>query len=95
MPAVDLWVFPPQVGERFLVCSDGLNGELGDPEIGAILGAHDDPGDAAVALVDAAVDAGGRDNVTVVVVALDRRDDDGDDLDVDTAPRSEVRRAAT
>ena len=95
MPAVDLWVFPPHVGERFLVCSDGLNGELGDREIGAILGAHDDPGDAAVALVDAAVDAGGRDNVTVVVVALDRRDDDGDDLDVDTAPRSEVRRTAT
>jgi protein phosphatase len=95
MPAVDLWVFPPHVGERFIICSDGLNGELGDREIAAVLAEHDDPGSAATALVEAAVDAGGRDNVTVVVVALDRRDDDADDLDVDTAPRSEVRRTAT
>ena len=93
MPAVDLWVFPPQVGERFLICSDGLNGELSDDHIAALLGEHEDPHDAAVALVDAAVDAGGRDNVSVVVVVLDGREDDGDD-DVDTAPRSEVTRSS-
>ena len=95
MPAVDLWVFPPHAGERFVVCSDGLNGELGDDRIEALVAAHDDPEQAAVALVDAAVDAGGRDTVTAVVDAPDGRDDDGDDLDVDTAPRSEVRGPAT
>jgi PPM family protein phosphatase len=71
MPAVDLWILPPQVGERFLVCSDGLNGELDDDQVRALLDTHEDPHDAAVALVDAAVAAGGRDNVSVVVVALD------------------------
>ena len=94
MPAVDLWVFPPHVGERFLICSDGLNGELGDDQIATLLGDHEDPHDAAVALVDAAVAAGGRDNVTVVVVALDGREDDDDDAEVDTAPRSEVTRSS-
>lgn len=77
MPTVDLWVLTPQVGERFVICSDGLNGELADDQIAALLGEHEDPQDAAVALVDAAVAAGGRDNVTVVVVALDGREDDG------------------
>ena len=90
MPAVDLWVFPPQPGERFLVCSDGLNGELSDAQISHLLSTHEDPQDAAEALVRAAVDAGGRDNVTVVVVALDGRADSDDDPDADTAPRSEV-----
>ena len=94
MPAVDLWVFPPHVGERFLICSDGLNGELGDDQIATLLGDHEDPHDAAVALVDAAVAAGGRDNVTVVVVALDGREDDDDAAEVDTAPRSEVTRSS-
>lgn len=94
MPAVDLWVFPPQVGERFLICSDGLTGELADHQIAALLGDHEDPQAAAVALVDAAVAAGGRDNVSVVVVALDHRDDEGDDAEVDTAPRSQVTRSS-
>ena len=76
MPAVDLWVSAPQVGERFVICSDGLTGELADDQIAALVANHDDPQEAAVALVGAAVAAGGRDNVTVVVVALDGREDD-------------------
>ena len=72
-PRVDLWLLPQQAGDRFLVCSDGLNGELTDPDIAAILAAHADPGAAAAALVGAAVQAGGRDNVTAIVVdVLDR-----------------------
>ncbi|HET8600442.1 MAG TPA: protein phosphatase 2C domain-containing protein [Segeticoccus sp.] len=68
----DVWVFPPQPGERFLLCSDGLSNELSADEIEHLLRANDDVQAAAEALVRAAVEAGGRDNVTAIVVALDR-----------------------
>jgi protein phosphatase len=48
---------------------------------------YDDPQIAADQLVAAAVRAGGRDNVSVVVVAVDAGADDGED-DADTAPRT-------
>ncbi|MBB5957464.1 protein phosphatase [Saccharothrix tamanrassetensis] len=64
----DQWVFPPVEGERFLLCSDGLNGELEDDEIAAVLRDVPDAESAASELVRRAVVAGGRDNVTVVVV---------------------------
>ncbi|CCH80424.1 Protein phosphatase [Nostocoides japonicum T1-X7] len=63
----DVRVLEPRAGERLLVCSDGLTGELPEPEIRNLLLAHDDPQDAVDALVAAALRAGGRDNVTVVV----------------------------
>jgi protein phosphatase len=69
-----------------VLCSDGLSNELRREQIEQVVSAHDDPQQAAEALVRAAVDAGGRDNVTVIVVALD--DGDEDDGDVDTAPRN-------
>jgi PPM family protein phosphatase len=55
-------------GDRFLVCSDGLWGEVPDPAIADILGNEVDPRVAARRLVRAANDAGGGDNVTVLVV---------------------------
>ena len=55
-------------GELLLLCTDGLTNELEDDEIEVLLRRHEDPQEAADALVAAAVDAGGRDNVTVVVV---------------------------
>ena len=58
---------PPQ--SRLLLCSDGLSNMVDAADIGALLGA----GDAAAAcdaLVEAALDRGGIDNVTVVVVAF-------------------------
>lgn len=85
LPAVDTWVFPPTPGERFVVCSDGLTGEVGDEDIAALLARTPDPQQAAAALVEAALAAGGRDNVTVVVVAVP--DTAGGDLVEDTVPR--------
>ncbi|GAA3859075.1 protein phosphatase 2C domain-containing protein [Saccharothrix violaceirubra] len=70
-PEPDQWVFPPEPGERFLVCSDGLTNELPDQEIADILDALPDAKEAATTLVRRAVLAGGRDNVTVVVVDHD------------------------
>ncbi len=67
-PVADLWVFPPVAGERFVVASDGLNRELEDSRIADLLADEVDPQQAADRLVAEAVAAGGRDNVTVVVV---------------------------
>ncbi len=58
----------PIVGDRFLICSDGLPTELADATIASILRRLGDPREAAAALVRDAVDHGGRDNVTVIVV---------------------------
>jgi protein phosphatase len=54
--------------DRLLVCSDGLTGELSEQLIAAHLLDVADPQQAADALVAEAVVAGGRDNVTAVVV---------------------------
>jgi len=51
-----------------LLCSDGLTRELSDAQIAAVLGKCDGPQAAASRLVDLAKQAGGRDNVTVVVL---------------------------
>ena len=53
--------------DRLLLCSDGLNDMVDDASIARILGAHDQPRDAAQSLVDEALERGGRDNVTVIV----------------------------
>jgi protein phosphatase len=59
-----------QAGDLFLLCTDGLNGELADDRIQSILADSRDPQDAARLLVAAAVAAGGQDNVTAVVIAV-------------------------
>lgn len=92
----DVWVLPPYAGERFVICSDGLTNEISDEGLSEILQQHPDPQIAAEELVRAAVEAGGRDNVTVIVINLDG--DVGDDLSVtsprqpgeDTAPRNQL-----
>ena len=53
--------------DRLLLCSDGLNDMVDDESIARIMGAHDQPADAAQSLLDEALDRGGRDNVTVIV----------------------------
>jgi protein phosphatase len=56
-------------GDCFLLCSDGLWGELDDPAIAEVL-AREPPSSAAGELVDLANAHGGRDNVTVLVAAV-------------------------
>jgi protein phosphatase len=55
-------------GDRFVVCSDGLTKELTDYGIQHFLAEHADPGDAVEAMMAAALENGGRDNITIVVV---------------------------
>lgn len=64
----DSWLLPVVDGERLLLCSDGLSGEVSDEGIRATLTMCGRPETAADALVRRALRAGGRDNVSVVVI---------------------------
>ncbi|MEO7123744.1 MAG: protein phosphatase 2C domain-containing protein [Lacisediminihabitans sp.] len=67
-PMPDYWLLPVRAGLRLLLCSDGLTKEVGRERIRLHLAAGLSANETALALVDAALAAGGRDNVTVVVV---------------------------
>ena len=66
----DYWMHPIVQNERLLLCSDGLCGEVDDVAIRATLLAHSEPQAAADALVQLALDNGGRDNVSVIVLEV-------------------------
>lgn len=55
-------------GDRYLLCSDGLTGEISEPIIAEVLGSAMPASDIASDLVRLAKEAGGRDNVTALVV---------------------------
>jgi PPM family protein phosphatase len=77
---VDTAVLPVEAGDRFLLCSDGLSDMIPETRLGEILAeAPGDPEKPARSLVSAALDAGGADNVTVIVV----------DVKAETAPHEE------
>lgn len=63
----DVFAKPAQHGDRYLLCSDGLNDEITDGKIASILQENKSVQIAANKLVQAAKSAGGRDNITVVV----------------------------
>lgn len=63
----DIGVVPAEAGDRLLLCSDGLTGEVATAHIARVLHAVPHPKEAADVLVNAALRAGGRDNVTVIV----------------------------
>jgi protein phosphatase len=65
---VDVWEVHVRTGDRLLLCSDGLSNELDPATIGQLLASIRDPRRAARALVKAANDHGGGDNITVVVI---------------------------
>ena len=64
---VDLAVEERKPGDLWLICSDGLHGMVSDSEMEAILSVNT-PESAAKLLMDAALAAGGRDNISVVLV---------------------------
>jgi hypothetical protein len=65
---VDTFVIDTMPGDRFVLCSDGLVDEIDDAAIAGIAQSVEDPSSCASRLVSAAKTAGGRDNITVVVV---------------------------
>jgi protein phosphatase len=65
---VDTFEIPMQVGDRLLLCSDGLHSMIDDEAIKQILTSESDPQGAADRLVAQANNAGGLDNITVVIM---------------------------
>ena len=66
---VDTAILPVEAGDRILLCSDGLSDMVHEDGISLILAeSPDDPEKAARGLLSAALDAGGNDNITVVVI---------------------------
>ena len=87
---VDRHTWRPRAGDVYLLCSDGLTTMVPEPEVTRILTEEGDrPGsrlaDAGRALIDAANEAGGRDNITVVLFRIG--DAEGVPADDDQATR--------
>jgi serine/threonine protein phosphatase PrpC len=74
---VDTWTYPMRAGDVVLLCSDGLTSMISEPQITAVLAAESDLNRAGDRLIVEANEAGGRDNITVVLFRLE---------DVDASP---------
>ena len=84
----DYFLLPLSSASRVMLCSDGVTGMIDDAEIEEILGASADPRDAADRIVAAAVDAGGQDNATAVVVDVVGLVESGEPHETRTVPMS-------
>ncbi len=67
---VDAHTHTARAGDVYVLCSDGLTGMISDADIEAVLRGADSLEDAAKALVKAANQSGGKDNITVVLFRL-------------------------
>ncbi|HUC56173.1 MAG TPA: protein phosphatase 2C domain-containing protein [Streptosporangiaceae bacterium] len=63
----DLSVLTAELGDRFLLCSDGLPVVVSDEEIRQTLADIPEPSDAVLQLIDLAIRGGGPDNITCIV----------------------------
>jgi protein phosphatase len=71
-PEIDVVQVKPSPGDRYLLCSDGLFGVVGDEQIAAILGDRAASLDEICGrLIDAANEAGGPDNITALIIQID------------------------
>ncbi len=73
---VDTTMMPVEAGDRFVLCSDGLTDMVRENGVAEILaGTPEDPEKAARGLLSAALEAGGNDNITVVVIDVKTREE--------------------
>jgi protein phosphatase len=73
---VDTMVLPIQAGDRFLLCSDGLSDMVAESRISEILAQPSkDPEEPARRLLSEALEAGGSDNITIVVVDVKKQEE--------------------
>ena len=87
---VDVFTFDTAPGDLFLLCSDGLSSMVADEKVAAVIeDAGSDPTSAAEALVAAANERGGQDNITVVLFEIVEGDpaERVGDVEVTAVPR--------
>ena len=77
---VETMTFPGRDGDVYMLCSDGLTGMVSEEQVGQILRGRSSLEDAAQKLIDAANEAGGRDNITVVMFRLGEDGDAPDEM---------------
>ena len=69
---VDVYEEPAHAGDLFMVCSDGLTAMVREPELKPLLADQERPlADIGRALIAAANDAGGRDNITIILFRIE------------------------
>jgi protein phosphatase len=71
---VDTWTYPARSGDVVLLCSDGLTSMISEELVREVLSSHENLDAAADALIHEANEAGGRDNITVVLFRLEELD---------------------
>jgi protein phosphatase len=94
---VDTRSFSARVGDVYLLCSDGLTSMIHEDAVAGVLGAEGSLADTGRALIAAANEAGGRDNITVILFRIGDADDSGLDqptLVGEDAPNAETVIAA-
>src|SRR5262249_61494253 len=69
--AVDLVSDEPQLGDVYLLCSDGLSGMLSDDQILGVVDETTDTKEICRRLIQAANDPGGQDNITALVIRFE------------------------
>ena len=69
-PEIDTFILETEPGDRWVMCSDGLSGYVPDSVVTQILKENPDAGVAAERLIEAALDRGAPDNVTVVIAGV-------------------------
>jgi len=69
--AVDIYTEKPQVGDCYILCSDGLTGMVNDDQIAVICATERELDTAVEKLIDAANDAGGIDNISVILARVE------------------------
>jgi len=67
-PEIDTELTATKPGDRWLICSDGLNGYVPDAILLPAIEQHSDPNELVSTLIDEALEFGAPDNVTIVVV---------------------------
>jgi PPM family protein phosphatase len=68
---VDTWTYAARAGDVVLMCSDGLTSMISEKQIAEVLSQEPDLDHAAERLIAEANEAGGRDNITVILFSLE------------------------
>jgi serine/threonine protein phosphatase PrpC len=90
---VDTWSYPARAGDVVLLCSDGLTSMIDEGLVAQVLRSTPDLEQAGEQLIREANEAGGRDNITVILFAVADTDDTATGLDPATAPATTMMTA--